>query len=129
MSTREGPSVISIQMIEARYATLRALEEQCDDPRMHPSERTKAAARKQGGFEVPRDPKPVVMLDDIQHTEHACVCGEEDCICYQSELEARIAEREPTRRSGKTLFSGAYPTPPVGLDSPLNGNKPFNLMR
>ena len=75
-------------------------------------------------FDVPANPLTVVMEDDIQHTAAFPVCDDPNCICYSCEREQIRQETTKPRRSRKVSSSNYE-----AETAPLNGNRPFKLMR
>jgi hypothetical protein len=79
-------------------------------------------------FDVPANPLTVIMEDDIQHTAAFPVCDDPNCICYSCERERIAAETAKSRRSRRVTSSNLEQEYQRNT-APLNGNRPFRLMR
>ncbi|MBO0783319.1 MAG: hypothetical protein J2P37_31280 [Ktedonobacteraceae bacterium] len=84
------------------------------------------SSKKQREHPLPNGPLPVVMEDDFQHTADFPVCGHPDCCCYQYERERMAQDTQRRQHPRRRIFLAS---PPTGLDAPLNGNRPFRLLR
>ena len=84
---------------------------------------------KQAQFPLPEGPLTVRMEDEIIHTVAFPVCDDPDCICYRDQYE-QIAQETCTkpRRRSRRVIRGTYETHDE-YDAPLNGNRPFSLLK
>jgi hypothetical protein len=88
------------------------------------SEQVKALMRKKGlQFPVPEGRLTVIMEDEIMHTVDFPVCDDPTCICYACERQTIIEETTPKKRQRRKILVNK------AMQSPLNGNRGFNLMR
>lgn len=80
-------------------------------------------------FDVP-SPLTVIMEDDIQHTADFPVCDDPSCICYSCEREKIQEATTPHRRRSRQKATSVNHEAEYERNvAPINGNRPFRLMR
>jgi hypothetical protein len=92
------------------------------------SEQMKRRMQEKGlQFPLPEGPLTVIMEDEIMHTVAFPVCDDPRCICYACERQQIIEETAPKKRPRRKVLVNK--SNEKSVQAPLNGNRPFNLMR
>jgi len=102
------------------------------DDRIHPTDATKRRMKERGlEFPVPEGPLTVVCEDPITHTPAFPICGEPDCVCAQLEYEAitESAASKPRRSRRTRTWNAASDDEHKRNIAPLNGNRPFSILK
>ena len=101
-----------------------------EDDRPKLSERARKRMDDRGlQFAVPEGFIPIVMQDDLQHTDKFPVCSDPGCVCHRLEREAIIAETTPRRRRRKMNLINTKCEPSRADAAALNGNRGFSLLK
>ncbi len=97
--------------------------------RMHQALKDRMAERGLQ-FDLPAGPLTVIMEDDIQHTADFPVCDDPSCICYSCEREKIQEATTPHRRRSRQKATSTNSEQEYQRNvAPINGNRPFRLMR